>query len=471
VSEALDMSLMDKLAGRKGDDESLPPTAEIALADAFVKKYAAWLRYVFDWNRWLLWDETDSRWLHEKTLRAFELAREICREAAIECKPASKALIASAKTVAAVERLAKADRKIAATVEQWDADPWLLNAHEYIDLRTGIGREADPNAYITKVTGCPCAPPGTPHPRWTAFLDKITAKNVELQGFLKRYIGYCLTGCTHEHVFAFGYGTGRNGKSTFLNTVAKVIGDYATTAPMTTFVMTRNEQHPTDLAKLAGARLVIAQENQKGQVWNETKIKQMTGGDTISARFMKGDFFDYDPAFKIFIVGNNKPRLVNVDVAIKARLLMLPFTVLIPEEERDPELMKKLVPEHSAILRWAVDGCLEWQRTGLNPPAIVRDFTNEYFEEQDFTKQWLDECTQDGGPNAFTRTKELYASWKSWCDGRGLVPGGINTFSETLSDKGITRKSIKGYPGFVGLIIRPSMPNDRTFSQTPDEYE
>jgi P4 family phage/plasmid primase-like protien len=154
------------------------------------------------------------------------------------------------------------------------------------DLRTGVGRKPDPRDYLTKAAGTSCAPPGTPHPLWDKFLDDVTAKNRGLQGFLQRYIGYCFTGFTHEHVFVFAWGTGANGKSTFINTISRVFGDYTTVADMGTFLASHGERHPTDLAKLMGARLVVAQEIGKGRRWDETKIKALTGGDPISARFM-----------------------------------------------------------------------------------------------------------------------------------------------------------------------------------------
>ena len=180
----------------------------------------------------------------------------------------------------------------------------------------------------------------------------------------------------------------------------------------------RTEQHPTDLAKLAGARLVVAQETQKGRRWDEVKIKAITGGDTISAQFMRQDFFDFVPTFKIFVTGNYKPTLSAVDEAMHRRLLLVPFNVQIPKDERDPKLLEKLKTEWPAILRWAIEGCLAWQGLGLAPPASVLEATEQYFAEQDVLKQWLDECTTDGGPLAFTRTKELFASWKTWAEER-----------------------------------------------------
>jgi len=437
------------------DSGELSPAAEESLALAYAKRHAHELRYVAAFGRWMRYDGT--RWDFDNTLHAFDRARAICREVALDCEKAKVATaIASAKTVAAVERLAKADRRLAATADQWDIDPWLLQDDcMTIDLRVGIAREPDTADYITKKAGCATAPNGTPHPIWDAFLRRI-APDPELRAFLKRYCGYAATGITSEHKFVFAYGTGANGKSTFVNTVAAIFGDYATIADMGTFIATSNERHPTDLAKLRGARLVVAQETQKGRRWDETKIKAPTGGDKITARFMRQDFFDFDPTFKLFIAGNHKPRLHTVDEAMRRRLLLVPFTVQIPPSERDPNLLHKLEPERPAILRWCIDGCLEWQHIGLAPPAIVQDATAAYFADQDTLQQWLDECTEDGGPAAFTRSSELFASWKSWCEERNWQPGSAMALSEALIDRGFekARESNTGHRGFRRVTVK-----------------
>jgi P4 family phage/plasmid primase-like protien len=261
------------------------------------------------------------------------------------------------------------------------------------DLRTGTGRPPSPKDMITKKGGCACAPPGTPHPLWTAFLERI-APDAELRAFLKRWCGYSMTGATTEHKFCFAYGTGANGKSTFINTITGILGDYATIADTGTFIASRIDRHPTDVAKLHGFRLVVAQETEKGRRWDEAKIKSMTGGDKMTARFMRCDFFDFTPKFKLWITGNYKPILSNVDEAMRRRMLLVPFTVQIPPEDRDPDLFEKLKAEWPAILRWMIDGCLEWQQIGLAPPAIISEATDAYFEDQDLIKQWLDECTE-----------------------------------------------------------------------------
>src|SRR6516164_10038975 len=322
------------------------------------------------------------------------------------------------------------------------------------DLRTGIGRPPDALDYITKKTACAAAPAGTPHPLWSAFLERITAGNSELQKFLQRYIGYCCTGITHEHVFVFAYGTGANGKGTFINTIKRIFGDYATVADMDTFLVTKNDRHPTDLAKLRGARLVVAQETQKGRRWDETKIKALTGGDRIAARFMRQDFFDFEPKFKLLISGNHKPRLSNVDEAIRRRLLIIPFTVQIPLAERDPQLRNKLRAEWPAILRWMIDGCLQWQKLGLAPPDIVRTTTAEYFLDQDTIGEWLEECTMPDR-NAFSRTLELFASWKAWTENRQIRTGNVQNLSESLVARNFKKaRNNAGQKGFYGLTIK-----------------
>jgi putative DNA primase/helicase len=298
----------------------------------------------------------------------------------------------------------------------------------------------------------------TPHPVWTAFLERV-APDPELRAFLQRFCGYCGTGVTTEHKFVFAYGTGANGKSTFINTIAAILGDYATIADVGTFIASNTERHPTDVAKLHGYRLVVVQETEKGRRWDETKIKTMTGGDKMTARFMRCDFFDFIPQFKLWIVGNHKPRLDNVDEAMRRRMLLVPFLVQIPVEERDPDLAEKLKAEWPAILRWMIDACLEWQRTGLAPPKIVTQATEEYFADQDTTKQWLEDCTEDGGPYAFTAIGQLFASWKTWCDERNLRPGTGNALSDALVDRGFTRKrATGGIRGFCNLVLKSACP-------------
>jgi putative DNA primase/helicase len=430
------------------------PLSEDALALRFSERHKDALRYVAVRSQWYRWDSI--RWNPENTLLVFDLIRQSCRDdAATYGNGTPPKRLFTAKTVGAVHYLARVDRRQAMLIEQFDADPRkLTTTTETYDLRSANGEPPVQSHYITKIAACSAAGPGTPHPVWTAFLDRITRGDVELQNFLQRYAGYCLTGETSEHVFVFAYGTGANGKSTYINTLVWIMGDYATIADVGTFMASHGERHPTDVAKLHGARLVVAQETQKGRQWDEAKIKALTGGDKQTARFMRQDFFDFIPQFKLFITGNHKPRLDNVDVAMRRRLLLVPFTVQIPAEDRDPDLPNKLRAEGPAILRWMLDGCLEWQRLGLAPPKVVTDATEEYFSDQDIMQQWLDECTKDAGPHAFIPIGTLYSSWKHWCEDRGIAPGSSRSLSDALIDRGFVRKRAHGGKrGFRGLDI------------------
>jgi putative DNA primase/helicase len=431
-----------------------PVFSDDALALRFADRFADELRYVADWRKWLRWDGT--RWQLDRTLAVFERARTVCRTAAAQCNgPNLPNQLTSAKTIAAVERLARSDRRLAATVDQWDADPWLLNTPTgVIDLRTCEMREHRSDDYCTHMTA---VAPGGACPMWHAFLNRISAGDEALQQYLQRVCGYALTGLTREHALFFLWGTGGNGKGTFITTVAGILGDYHRTAPIETFTATFSDRHPTDLAGLRGARLVTATETEEGRRWAEAKIKTLTGGDQISARFMRQDFFDYLPQFKLMISGNHKPGLRSVDEAIRRRFNLLPFTVTIPKEERDQELGDKLKAEWPGILQWMLDGCVCWQERGLAPPEAVTAATAAYLEQQDSIAAWLDECC-DRNANAWERSQTLFASWKAWAERSGQFVGDIKTFRDRLDGRdGIEFRKQPGTKraGFQGVRLRP----------------
>jgi putative DNA primase/helicase len=324
-----------------------------------------------------------------------------------------------------------------------------------IELTNGIDREPRREDHCTKIAGTYAADPGTPCPLWMKFLDTVTGGDAGLIGFLKRYLGYCLTGHVTEHSLVFLFGTGANGKSVFTSTVIGIFGDYAIVAPMEMFIASNVERHPTEIAKLKGARLVVAQETQKGRRWDESKIKTLTGGDKLTGRFMRGDFFDFPPTHKFLISGNHKPSFRSVDEAIRRRFLLVPFTICIPEKERDTKLAEKLKPEWPAILRWMVGGCLEWQRDGLKVPAIVRNATDDYFADQDSVTQWAEERLEVGR-DAFTATRSLFMDWKQWCDDRNLAAGTETAFADTLKERGYEQKKTATTRGFKGIALKTS---------------
>jgi putative DNA primase/helicase len=262
-------------------------------------------------------------------------------------------------------------------------------------------------------------------------------------------------------VLFFLHGTGANGKSTFASVLLGILGTgpsgYAAVAPISTFLASQMEQHPTDLAMLQGVRCVIAHETEQGRAWATSKIKMMTGGDLISARFMRKDFFTYSPQFKIIILGNHKPVLHLVDDAMRRRLHLVPFLVTIPEEERDQKLAEKLKAEYPQILGWMAQGCVEWQRIGLAPPQKVRDATSKYLTTEDNITNWIaDCCSFDAGEYSPLRT--LFASWKAWCEKNGeRYPGPSKQLAKALDGRPELKReeNRKGQAGWRGIRIRP----------------
>ncbi len=435
-----------KIIGYREGTGVAPAFSEEALALEFATRHAGDLRYVAQWGKWYRWDGT--RWTEDKTRQIFDLARHVCREAAIRANRAAKT-IASAKTRAAVVSLGSEDRRLAATMEQWDTNPWLLNTPGgIVDLRTGAMRPAQPDDYMTMMTA---ATPGGSCPLWHKFLQTVTGGDTSLQKYLQVASGYSLTGSTREQILLFLYGTGQNGKTVFIQTLSDVLGDYHTTAPMETFVDSVNERHPTDLAGLRGARLVTAAETEQGRRWAESKIKTLTGGDKITARFMRQDFFTYVPQFTLMVYGNHKPGLKSVDDAIRRRIKLIPFAVKIPEADRDKELPEKLKLEWPGILAWMIEGCLMWQRQGLATPSAVEVATQNYIAAEDAIGRWIDECcTLDPGYEAVAR---LFGSWSAWATRYGEFVGSSKRFSQMLMDRGFEPRRDRHGNGFVGLKV------------------
>jgi putative DNA primase/helicase len=413
-------------------------------------------RHVAPWNRWLFFDGTTWR-LDEKLehmTRARDFLRGIAVDLPTEDEGARKAL-RKADTVAKIVSLARSNVAQAASVAQWDADPWVLGTPEgTVDLTTGQLRPALPEDYITKRTAVAPAPKGKVPKLWLRHLGRITGGNTELIDYHQRLFGYCLTGSIREHVFPFGYGTGANGKGVTLNTEKEILGDYAVSIGTEMLMVNHNEAHPTELARLRGVRLAIGSETEEGKRWAEAKIKRLTGGDPIAARFMRQDFFEFNPTFKLFVIGNHRPSLRGVDEAMRRRLHLVPFTVTIPEEERDDELPEKLRAEWPAILRWGIDGCLAWQRDGLRPPEIIRAATDSYLDSEDAFSLWVEECA-DLDPNAWSRTRDLFASWKAWAERSGEYVGSEKRLRSLMEERGFTpqRQGGTGRTGYRGMRL------------------
>jgi P4 family phage/plasmid primase-like protien len=408
------------------------------IADTFAAGHAQDLRYVAAWNKWFEW--RDGCWREEKTLRVFDLIRKTCKAHGIE-------RAGMARTVGAAYTLARTDRRIAAAAGQWDAYPMALNTPAgIVDLKTGDIYPHDPRAYCTKITAA--APKGG-CPQFKAFLAVIMQGEEATISYLQRVLGYCLTGDVSEEVLFFFYGLGANGKGVLMSTVADILGEYHKAAAIETFTETRNDRHPTELARLAGARLVSASETEAGRHWAESRLKMLTGRDTITAHFMRQDDFEYRPQFKLIVSGNHKPNLRNVGEAMRRRLQLLPFAVTIAKIARDRKLRDKLKAEWPGILQWMIEGCLEWQKHGLDPPAEVRRATDAYFATQNTFSTWFEEkCTLD--LVAWTKTTVLFESWKEWAERANVRIGNIKEFGELMETQPVMwehRVAGNGYRG------------------------
>lgn len=339
---------------------------------------------------------------------------------------------------------------------EFDSNPFLLCLDNgVLDLRVDGGgfRKAKPEDYLHK-----CAhikfDPYAEYPRWFQFLKEIFSNDEDLISFIQRAVGYTLTGRASAQCFFICYGKGANGKSTFLDVIQKLLGDFAIATSMDTFKEhnRNNPQIPNDLAALCGKRFVKATELKEGSRLNEERIKTVTGEDSIQARFLHREFFNFDPEFKIWLAVNHKPIIRGTDEAIWRRPKLIPFEAYFSPESRDENLKAKLLDELPGILLWALEGCHLWQILGLNPAGKVAEATRDYQEESDSVGSFLSECTvkKEG---VKVKASDLYESFGLWCGGRADLSQ--RDFGSRMTEKGYTRKRSTGgqfYYLDLGLI-------------------
>lgn len=441
------------------------------------ERLTAWhgedLRYCGLWSKWLAWD--GRRWKLDDTAeverRSKLVSRAIAEEASRvkEDDPASfRALVTWAKTSeshqkrTAMIRWAQSERRIVILPNALDADPWLLTtANGTLDLRTGTLRDHQRDDLLTRMTPATWKPNAT-CPIFLAFLDRIMTDPItdeprpEMIAFLQRAIGYSLTGNVSERVMFILHGSGANGKSTFLEVIRALLDDYAMRIPTETLLARRDNSIPNDIARLKGTRFVLASETDEGKRLSEALVKELTGGDVITARFMRGEWFDFKPEFKLWLATNHRPEIRGTDKAIWDRLCLVPFDVSIPEAEQDRRLGEKLLAELPGILRWAVDGCLAWQREGLATPAIVKAATATYRSDMDVLAAWLGDCCEVGGAWS-AAAGDLYSSYKSWSEGVGERPMSQKALAQRLIERGFSQNRVHGGRRvWVGLTVSAS---------------
>ena len=436
---------------------------DLGNAERLVYYYGQDLRYCRELG-WLFWDS--MRWVQDKTgevdRRAKETVRSIYAEAATATDDDKRKGLAdfarkceSRQRIEAMVKLAETEKRIIVRPEDFDKNPFLLNCmNGTLDVRTCEIKEHNRSDFITKLI----AVEYDPHakcPQWRKFLTEIFDENKKLIRYVQKALGYCLTGETSEHIWFFLYGMGANGKSTLINTILYVLGEYGCQTPPDTFLAHKGDGARNDLARLQGVRFIAASEPDGAKRLDDGIVKMFTGGDPITARFLYKEFLTYVPEGKLFLSANHKPRVTDNSRGFWRRVAMLPFVVTIPEEEQDKGLMKKLRAEAPGILAWMVRGCFAWQKKGLGKPEAVKEAAAEYQEEMNPVADFLKHRSLVTGPNKRVRKKDLYDHYKDEEVASGGKPISNVAFSRILQGRFKTvRMGARKISYWVGIGIK-----------------
>jgi putative DNA primase/helicase len=419
------------LAEEQAITELLPPDfSDDRLALDFVKAHGDGYR----WSPGMGWMAAGPTiWARDDSLTRYDMARRICRAAAAcAAKAEEQKRLTSAKTVSAVLSLAQSDQRIVVPATAWDGDPVLLNTPRgIVDLSTGLLRPRRSDDYVTQAARVTPDFDGSAEV-FDSFMQDVFGGDHELVDFMQLALGYCITGNRREQVLFFWHGSGANGKSTLLDLVQWLLDTYALKLPAAALMASRNDRHPTEVAQLRGRRLAISSELEEGQFWNESLIKELTGDEVMTARFMRQDFFEFRMTQKHIIVGNHKPRLRGGDPAIARRLVLVPFEQKFEGAKRDRQMLDKLKAEAPAILAWIVRGAVRWHQEGLQVPQRVRDAGAEYLADHDDVALWMDECCTRG-PDAQCRASDAYASFAAWKKARGEHAQSLTSWGARIS--------------------------------------
>jgi P4 family phage/plasmid primase-like protien len=460
----------------KADEQWLATDDSNALG--LVETYGNHLRYCTDKGRWLAWDGIRWEWQASTGGAAREYAKTWARSLPDTEKHESawkKRSLSSAGTTAMLVQAAT-DPRLTVTINDLDAHPWELNTPAgIVDLRTGELLPSDPDKLHTRVTGCAPDPEADPT-TWTRFLAD-TFNDDSLIAYLRRLVGYSAVGVVGPHVLPFCHGSGGNGKGVFLEVLVKALGDYATTAPSGFLMASAHASHETEIARLAGARMVLCSEVNEDDRFDEAKVKQLTGGDTLTARFMRQDHFTFAATHQLWLMGNHKPAVRSGGRSFWRRLRLVPFEHEVPEDDVVDDLQGILFREHgAAILAWIIAGAAEYAAGGLREPDSVKAATADYAHDQDTVARFVEECCRLGGGEHVTiKIGIVRAAYERWCLSEGEQPVTAKAFGQALARRfGIESARTPRARMYVGLSLlrdeNASSDDDRDpDASSPDE--
>ena len=392
-------------------------------AERLYREFGKEIRYNAAWKKWIVyngirWVIDDGALIHEKGLRMIrgiynELLRTSDYRDRIEIERYG-ILCESVRRREAIIKAASWIKELNIDSNEVDCDPWLLCVRNgTVDLKTGKFLAHERNNFITKMAEVEYEPEAN-CPEWKKFIREIMDYNNELIRYIQTVCGWAITGDTSEQTLFILYGSGANGKSTFLNTLMHILRDYAIATPTETFMSRKGEQIGNDLARLRGTRFVTTTETEQGKKLAEPLVKQITGNDRITARFLYGEYFSFQPTFKVFMATNHKPSIRGSDHGIWRRIKLIPFTTRISEEKQDKFLETTLKAEASGILNWLIEGALRWQKEGLKAPPVVLSATDEYRSEMDVIGSFVKDCCAQR-PGTIIKVRELYKAYQKWC--------------------------------------------------------
>ncbi len=420
------------------------PCTDAGNAELFASLYGDKVRFDHKRDRWLTWDAKRSRWEEDKTHRMSGMMKRAARrrsegasqtkdrDAAKRKQQFSWALQSENRyRIDAALELAKSENPISDDGDRWDGDSWLFGAQNgVVDLRTGGFRPATQKDAITKFSrvrfdrDAKC-------PRFEKFLQEIFGTDTEMLEYLGKAVGYSLTGSTKEQCLFACYGEGSNGKSTLLEIILYIMGDYGIDLPFSVLEAKQYSSTPGEGVNLPGARFAKAVEVRKGRRLDEARVKSWTGGDTITVRPLYRNSFSFQPTHKLWLAFNDKPEISDDSNAMWRRVRLIPFTRTFDHEKADKGLLEELKREASGILNWAISGCLAWQRNGLKTPTVVKDATREYEAESDPLALFFEDCCEMNA--SFRLTKgALWTAYQNWCRANKETPCSRKVFADKM---------------------------------------